>query len=171
MRTTGSRERPGETGKGTISGGYRAFLVTSIDEDAAQPGGDESNTNMPAIAASGVPAAAGVGTGSGEHVDVTVGAETFRLSPDAAAFLGAAAAENTKRAYAGDFRHFVRWCERQGRASMPATPADIANYLAELAVGTTGTDDGGERRVRQVLPRSCRGHPDTSRTVSAAVSL
>ena len=78
------------------------------------------------------------GTDARPRVEIRVGAETFRLTEAAADFLSAAAAENTKRAYAGDFRHFVGWCDRESRTSMPATPEDIANYLAELATGSTG---------------------------------
>ena len=118
-------------------------------------------------------APAAAGTEAGATVAVTVGAETFRLTAAAAAFLGAAAADNTKRAYAGDFRHFVRWCEREGRASMPASPEDIANYLAELATGHVDADPGVEpaaearatatikRRVAAIrLAHKAAGHVD-----------
>lgn len=110
-------------------------------------------------------------TGAGARVEVRVGRETFRLSPDAAAFLRAAAAENTRRAYAADFAHFSSWCERTGRPPMPAAPEDIANYLADLAVGAEGCDGAGsadpratatiKRRVAAIrLAHKAAGHVD-----------
>jgi integrase len=86
-----------------------------------------------------------------DRVAVRVGAETFQLTPDAAAFLQASAADNTKRAYAGDFAHFTRWCDRRGRTAMPAAPEDIANYLADLAVGDGG--DAAEARATATIKR------------------
>jgi integrase len=86
-----------------------------------------------------------------DRVAVRVGAETFRLTPEAAAFLQASAADNTKRAYAGDFAHFTRWCDRRGRTAMPAAPEDIANYLADLAVGVGG--DTAEARATATIKR------------------
>lgn len=98
------------------------------------------------------PAIVGPAADAPTHVEVTVGAETFRLTAAAADFLSAAAAENTKRAYAGDFRHFVGWCDRERRASMPATPEDIANYLAELATGSTAVTHGAAGEVDRADP-------------------
>lgn len=96
---------------------------------------------------SGTPTTAAVD----ERVDVRVGAETFRLTPDAAAFMHASAADNTKRAYAADFAHFARWCDRGGRTSMPAAPEDIANYLAGLATGTGG--EAGDAKAPATIKR------------------
>lgn len=85
-------------------------------------------------------------------VEVRVGSETFRLTPDAAAFLHASTAANTKRAYAGDFAHFTRWCRQTGCVALPAAPADIANYLAALAVGA-GPASGGQRATATIKRR------------------
>lgn len=50
-----------------------------------------------------------------------------------------ARAANTLRAYESDWREFTRWCDAQGFASMPASPAAIGLYLAaheRLSVAT-----------------------------------
>ncbi len=56
----------------------------------------------------------------------------------AAAYLQAARAPNTGRAYRADWAHFTSWCARQGDAAagyapLPASPATVALYLAEHA--------------------------------------
>src|SRR5690348_4301167 len=48
-------------------------------------------------------------------------------------YISKAKAANTVRAYAADWRHFTAWCGRRGAAPMPATPATVSLYLAELA--------------------------------------
>lgn len=42
-------------------------------------------------------------------------------------------AENTRRAYAADWRHFTSWCDCHQRESLPASPDTVALYIAELA--------------------------------------
>ena len=43
---------------------------------------------------------------------------------------------NTRRNYAGQFRKFRAWCEREGQSALPASPEVVAAYAAELV------DDG-----------------------------
>ena len=49
------------------------------------------------------------------------------------AYLEAAAASNTRKAYKSDWKDFSAWCERAGKAALPAEPIDVATYLAQLA--------------------------------------
>ena len=51
----------------------------------------------------------------------------------AEAYARAESSEATRRAYAGDFSAFVAWCARVQAAALPASPATVAAYLAELA--------------------------------------
>src|SRR3954454_11784675 len=53
--------------------------------------------------------------------------------PQARAFLRAAKAANTLRAYRADWNHFTRWCEALGQTSLPAIPETVAFYLTALA--------------------------------------
>ena len=45
-----------------------------------------------------------------------------RLAGQARAFIEAAKAENSRRAYRSDWRLFAAWCQRQGLPALPATP-------------------------------------------------
>ena len=45
----------------------------------------------------------------------------------------ASRSEATLKAYASDWADFTLWCDNSGLESMPATPATVAAYLAELA--------------------------------------
>jgi site-specific recombinase XerD len=51
----------------------------------------------------------------------------------AAGYAADARAPNTRTAYASDFRAFETWCAARGLEPMPATPATVAVYLADLA--------------------------------------
>ena len=44
-----------------------------------------------------------------------------------------AQSENTRRNYAGQYRKFRAWCEREGQPALPAQPEVVAAYAAELA--------------------------------------
>lgn len=46
---------------------------------------------------------------------------------------GKAKADNTRRAYDGDWRRFESWCDAQKLAPMPAEPPTVALYLAALS--------------------------------------
>ena len=50
--------------------------------------------------------------------------------------LKSAQSENTRRNYAGQYRKFRAWCEREEQSPLPASPEVVAAYAAELA------DDG-----------------------------
>jgi site-specific recombinase XerD len=55
------------------------------------------------------------------------------LSDEALDFGRAALSPNTMRAYGADWAEFQAWCEDRGRASLPATPATVANFASTLA--------------------------------------
>ena len=69
--------------------------------------------------------ATNVGTFSGVLTD-----EQRRRVADA---LENAQSENTRRNYAGQFRKFRAWCEREEQSALPAQPEVVAAYAAELA--------------------------------------
>jgi len=56
-----------------------------------------------------------------------------RLARQARGFIEAAKAENSRRAYRSDWRHFESWCRSHGLASRPAAPETVALYLTALA--------------------------------------
>jgi site-specific recombinase XerD len=55
------------------------------------------------------------------------------LAAQARSFIEAAKAENTRRAYRSDWRHFEAWCRGQGLTALPATPETVTLYLTALA--------------------------------------
>ena len=55
------------------------------------------------------------------------------LAMRARAYVQAAKAPATLRAYRSDWRDFERWCLGRGAASLPAVPETVALYLAALA--------------------------------------
>ena len=48
-------------------------------------------------------------------------------------YFRAAQAENTRRAYASDWKHFSAWCRAAGQGSLPAAPETVVLYLSALA--------------------------------------
>ena len=55
------------------------------------------------------------------------------VAAQARAYIEAATATNTHRAYRSDWADFVAWCERHGQVPLPATPETVAFYLSALA--------------------------------------
>ena len=65
-----------------------------------------------------------------------------RLVGTARDYAKASTAKNTNKAYAGDWKHFARWCRRHGADPFSAPcpdPQIIGLYLTELAAPTNGT--------------------------------
>jgi len=79
-----------------------------------------------------------------------------RLEPlveTARAYARAAASKNTNRAYAADWRDYLRWRARQGLDARPlADPECVGLYLAALASGAAGAG-GGPRTVATIERR------------------
>ncbi len=62
-----------------------------------------------------------------------------RLVDTARDYAKAATADNTKKAYAADWKHFARWCRMKGTDPLPPAPEMIGLYLTDLAAPTGGT--------------------------------
>lgn len=73
------------------------------------------------------------------------------LSDKAHAYALASKADNTKRAYSADWKHFVTWCDRHGLPSLPAAPATVADYLVDLIDPTDPTE--APRRASTIARR------------------
>src|SRR3954463_15117269 len=74
------------------------------------------------------------------------------LAGRARAFMEAAKAENSRRAYRSDWRHFEFWCRDHGVVCLPAAPETVALYLtaqrranrvSTAQVSTTGAVSSG----------------------------
>lgn len=66
------------------------------------------------------------------HAEV---AKYGEIGANAARYLDHAKAPNTRRAYRSDWADFAAWCEKYGRASLPAAPETVAYYLADRSQG------------------------------------
>ena len=74
------------------------------------------------------------------------------LVETARAYARAATSKNTNRAYAADWRDYLRWRARQGLDLKPlADPECVGLYLAALASGATGA--GGKARTVATIER------------------
>jgi len=68
--------------------------------------------------------------------DVAGSGTLDRLVDAARYYAGAAASDNTLKAYAKDWAHFARWCRMKGAEPLPPSPEIIGLYLADLATGS-----------------------------------
>ncbi len=55
------------------------------------------------------------------------------IEDQARAYVQAAKAANTRRAYAADWRDFTSWCEAAGLAALPAAPETVTLYVTARA--------------------------------------
>lgn len=55
------------------------------------------------------------------------------LAETARAYARASQADNTRRAYAADWRHFASWLRRRGLPEIPSDPVAVGLYLADCA--------------------------------------
>ncbi len=58
-----------------------------------------------------------------------------QLAGRARAYVAAASAANTRKAYAADWKHFTGWCRRQGVEIMPPDPQIVGLYITACASG------------------------------------
>ena len=56
-----------------------------------------------------------------------------RLVAAAQGYASAATAASTRRAYASSWATFQRWCDEKDLVALPAEPASVALFLADLA--------------------------------------
>lgn len=61
------------------------------------------------------------------------GGQLEALSPIMQRYIEGSKAENTWRAYRADWRDFVKWCQKESRQPLPASPETVADYLEYLA--------------------------------------
>ena len=59
----------------------------------------------------------------------------------ARAYVQAAKAPSTQRAYRSDWRDFERWCRRRDLKTLPAEPETVGLYIADLAATPSSGDD------------------------------
>lgn len=74
------------------------------------------------------------------NADTCPPAHLHALADRARDYVMAASSANTRRAYASDWKHFARWCRRQGLEMMPPSPQVIGLYATACASGQVTAD-------------------------------
>jgi integrase len=96
-------------------------------------------------------------------------AELSRLATETRAFLTAAKAESTRRAYRTDWEDFDRWCRRHSLIALPASPQTVALYITDLAA--THKPATLRRRLTVISgAHRAAGHPTPASMQEALVS-
>lgn len=75
------------------------------------------------------------------------------------AYLEAAQAAATRRAYRADWRHFAAWCADRAVDALPATPETVADYVADSAAGGSSASTIGRRLAAVRSAHLAAGHP------------
>jgi len=73
------------------------------------------------------------------------------LAETARDYARAATSENTHRAYAADWRHFLAWTRRQGLPALPPDPQILGLYIAACASGAAGPSPCSVRTIERRL--------------------
>lgn len=111
------------------------------------------------------------------HRDQSLHKVSRQLGLKALDLVQASKAENTRRAYRSDWRHWSAWCERLeladgtvGVSAMPADPALVSLYLAAHA-GTLSAATLGRRLSSIAMAHQLAGHPSpVTEAVSATLA-
>lgn len=97
--------------------------------------------------------------------------ELATLSPEAMNYATKSRAPQTLRAYRADLEHFAAWCAGRNAATIPAAPATVAEYVADLA--KTYKPSTISRRLAAIsVAHKLAGHetPTKSATVLAVLT-
>ena len=70
----------------------------------------------------------------------TIPAHLERLAERARDYAKSASSQNTRRAYAADWKHFCAWCRRQHLEVQPPDPEVVGLYIAACASGAAAAD-------------------------------
>lgn len=124
--------------------------------------------NTPKIADSGhgdLPDGVDIGSEMGDSVPAPqatlapqptprVPARLEALVETATAYANAASSENTRDAYAKDWRHFTAWCRREGFEPLPPSSQIIGLYIGACASGTASGSvvDTAARNPKRGIP-------------------
>ena len=84
----------------------------------------------------GLPPAAIAPIDGERHAGVPAHLET--LAERARDYAKASSSDNTRRAYAADWRHYAAWCRRQNLPALPGDAQVIGLYIAACASGAAG---------------------------------
>jgi integrase len=87
----------------------------------------------------------------GDHIGPPLPARLETLAERARDYAKASSSDNTRRAYAADWRHFLKWADQQGLPPFPPDPQVIGLYIAAQASGAA--DRGGRPSAVATIER------------------
>ena len=73
-------------------------------------------------------------------------------------YMAASRAEHTRKAYCKAWDRFVAWCEAHGRAALPASPATVAAWMADMGKAITGRRALSRASINQYLSAIVLAH-------------
>jgi len=73
------------------------------------------------------------------------------LAEAARDYAKASSSENTRKAYASDWRHYIGWARRHGLPALPPDPQVIGLYIAACASGALTGKPGSVRTIERRL--------------------
>jgi len=73
------------------------------------------------------------------------------LAETAKDYAKASSSENTRKAYASDWRHFTAWARRQGLPALPPDPQILGLYIAACASGAIGSKPCSVKTIERRL--------------------
>jgi integrase len=85
------------------------------------------------------------------------------LTAEEAGYVEAARAANTLRGYRSDWREFTAWCASRNLEPLPAAPATVTGYLAELARHGAKVGTMSRRLSALKFAHALRNLPDPTR--------
>ena len=73
-------------------------------------------------------------------------------------YMAAARAEHTRRAYRKAWDRFVTWCGEHGRTALPASPATVAAWMADMGKAISGRRSLSRASINQYLSALVLAH-------------
>ncbi len=104
---------------------------------------------------------------------ITLPGPTQKLAPireQAQEYLRHSKAANTRKAYTGDWHHFQEWCLAHGANPLPASPENVAMYIADIAERMKPSTI--QRRLASIsVAHQAKGHESPTRTLLVRTTL
>lgn len=101
----------------------------------------------------GVPSAVPDNTGSDD--DHALSPHLSGLVEKARDYVRKSSSDNTRRAYASDWKHFTEWCEHKGLAVLPPKPQTVGLYITALASPPEGQKPASVSTIERRLSALC----------------
>jgi site-specific recombinase XerD len=93
------------------------------------------------------------------------------VGQDARNYIAASRSASTQRAYQNDLADFTAWCQQHERVDLPASPATVADYLADCAKRGLATATIGRRVTSISVGHRMAGLPSPTKAEPVRLAL